>query len=104
MSLRTTVEIVAPVKPVARMRPTRLMVPAARITSSTAARLLAWGIARAGAPTWNLRFTSPVATRRTCGDARGRLRHAGSLPPRPYRAAGATGRDPPLFDGERRSP
>ncbi|GAA1910435.1 hypothetical protein GCM10009716_20360 [Streptomyces sodiiphilus] len=38
-------EMVAPVKPVALMSPTRLMVPAARITSSTADLLLAWGVA-----------------------------------------------------------
>ncbi|GGP86284.1 hypothetical protein GCM10010185_70050 [Saccharothrix coeruleofusca] len=40
--------MVAPVNPVALIRPTRLMVPAARMTSSTVALLLACGVALAG--------------------------------------------------------
>jgi hypothetical protein len=45
---RTTVEMVAPVSPVAAMMPTRLIVPAARMTSRTAARVLACGVVRGG--------------------------------------------------------
>ncbi len=39
MSRRTVVDTVAPVRPVAAVSSTRLIVPAARIASSTAARL-----------------------------------------------------------------
>ncbi|MEE2047808.1 hypothetical protein Q7689_31235, partial [Nocardiopsis tropica] len=50
MSARTTVEMVAPVNPVAATSPARLMVPAARMTSRTAALLVVWGVARDGPP------------------------------------------------------